>query len=347
MARSKNTADEFHTYLCYSLVADILEKVEHHLHEVKAIRILNNHHWTGGKRLRPIVFLLSNLSMREANARCLENHDRETLFASSVELLHEASLIHDDIVDKSDVRRGQPTMQMTHGEGLSLLIGDYLIFQGLKLILDAAESHEDIKLAKELANTGLSIAHGEAEQLNRYLNQDSVDIRMSMENYFGIIAKKTAAFFAGCAEAGAALGGADVEVRKNYREFGMNLGLLFQMMDDMMDVYGDVSLAQKSLKNNIGEGTVTLPMIHAWKLYPNHEELNKLGTRQAIHPDSARTIYQLLADENVLTACKETIQEYIDKVVSCLAIMPRNIYTMGLADLFDYIKLCPWGGMKW
>lgn len=347
MESSKNSANDFQTRLCHSLVSDILEQVEHRLREVKAIQILNNHSWANGKRLRPIVFLLSNLSMRAANIRSLDTHDRETLFASSIELLHEASLIHDDIVDKSDVRRGMPTMQMTHGEGLSLLIGDYLIFQGLKLILDAAETNEDIILARELANTGLSIAHGEAEQLNRYLNQDSADIRMSIENYFGIIAKKTAAFFAGCAEAGAALGGADVAIRNNYREFGMNLGLLFQMMDDMMDIFGDESLAQKSLKNNISEGTVTLPMIHAWKLHPNHPELKKIGSKQTIHPESARTIYNLLAEKTVLSACKETIQEYIDKVVSCLSIMPKNIYTLGLADVFDYIKLCPWGGMKW
>jgi geranylgeranyl pyrophosphate synthase len=347
MVSSNETVNEFHTRLCHSLVADILEKVELHLREVKAIHILNNHPWASGKRLRPIVFLLSNLSMRAANIRSLETHDRETLFAASIELLHEASLIHDDIVDKSDVRRGKPTMQMTHGEGLSLLIGDYLIFLGLKLILDAAESLEDIILARELANTGLSIAHGEAEQLNHYLNQDSDDVRMSIENYLGIIAKKTAAFFAGCAEAGAALGGADVGIRNHYREFGMNLGLLFQMMDDMMDIYGDASLAQKSLKNNISEGTVTLPMIHAWKLYPNHQELKKLGTKQTIHPDSARIIYDLLAEKNVLSACKDTIQEYLDKVANCLISMPHNIYTMGLADVFDYIKLCPWGGLKW
>ena len=238
-------------------------------------------------------------------------------------------------------------MQVTHGEGLSLLIGDYLIFQGLKLILDAAESREDIFLAKELANAGLSIAHGEAEQLDRYLNQNNIDDRMSMDNYLGIIAKKTAAFFAGCSEAGAALGGADIEVRKNFREFGMNLGLLFQMMDDMMDILGDESVAKKSLKNNINEGTVTLPIIHAWMLYPSHEDLKKLAHKQHVNPDSAETIYKLLSDKNVLSSCKNTLQEYIEKIASNLTKMPQNIYSMGLADIFDYVKLCPWAGMTW
>lgn len=347
MLSSKAPGNEFNSRLCHSLVSDVLVEVEHRLFELKAINILNKHPWASGKRLRPIIFLLSNLSMRVANIRPLQMRERETLFASAIELLHEASLIHDDIVDKSDVRRGKPTLQMTHGEGLSLLIGDYLIFQGLKLILDAAESHEDIILARELANTGLNIAHGEAEQLNLYLNQDRDEVRMSIENYLGIIAKKTAAFFAGCAEAGAALGGADVSLRSIYREFGMNLGLLFQMMDDMMDIFGDETLAQKSLKNNLGEGTVTLPMIHAFELYPNHHELQKIGTKQPINPDSARTIYTVLADQKVISACKDTVNEYIEKVVNGLAKMPKNIYTMGLGDLFDYIKFCPWGGIKW
>jgi geranylgeranyl pyrophosphate synthase len=347
MKSSLSPVNEFKTRLCYTLVSDIMERVERELVEVKAIQFLNNYSWTYGKRLRPIVFLLSNLSMRTATTRSLETSARESQFASAIELLHEASLIHDDIVDKSNLRRGKPTLQVTHGDGLSLLIGDYLIFQGLKLILDAAESQEDIYLAKELANAGLSIAHGEAEQLDRYLNQDSIDIRMSMENYLGIIAKKTAAFFSGCSEAGAALGGADIEVRKNFREFGMNLGLLFQMMDDMMDILGDESIAKKSLKNNINEGTITLPIIHAWILYPNHHELEKLAKKQEIDALDAEVIYNMLSEKNVIVACKNTLQEYVDKITKSLTIMPKNIYSMGLADIFDYVKHCPWAGIKW
>ena len=347
MKSSLSPVNEFKARLCYTLVSDIMERVERELLEVKAIQFLNNYSWAYGKRLRPIVFLLSNLSMRTATTRSLVTSARESQFASAIELLHEASLIHDDIVDKSNLRRGKPTLQVTHGDGLSLLIGDYLIFQGLKLILDAAESQEDIYLAKELANAGLSIAHGEAEQLDRYLNQDSIDERMSMENYLGIIAKKTAAFFSGCSEAGAALGGADIEVRKNFREFGMNLGLLFQMMDDMMDILGDETIAKKSLKNNINEGTITLPIIHAWTLYPNHHQLEKLAKKQEVDAQDAEIIYNMLSEKNVILACKNTLQEYIDKITISLTIMPTNIYSMGLADIFDYVKHCPWAGIKW
>ena len=339
--------NNFKSRLCYSLVADIMAQVEHELLEVKAIRFLNNYPWNHGKRLRPLIFLLSNLSMRAMFSRSLSMGKRESQLASAIELLHEASLIHDDIVDRSELRRGKPSMQMTHGEGLSLLIGDYMIFQGLKLILDSAESREDILLARELADTGLNIAHGEAEQLDHYLNRHTPENRMSMDNYIGIIAKKTAAFFAGCGEAGVALAGADLKMRQIYREFGMNLGLLFQMMDDIMDILGDVVVARKSLRNNLHEGTVTLPMIHAWQLYPNHPALEKLARCEKINSKEQTSIYKILSSDDVISACKKTIFSYIEKTENYLSMMPKNIYVMGLADLFEYIKDCPWAGMKW
>lgn len=340
-------ANDLQQCLCYSLVAEAMEQVEANLRSVKAVRFLAKHSWAHGKRLRPIIFLLANLSLRAADNASTAIGAREAKLACAIELLHEASLIHDDLVDRSNLRRGKPTLQMTHGEGLSLLIGDYLIFTGLKLVLDAAATNEDIILAKELASAGLDVAHGEAEQLDRYLNQDDPVNRMSLDNYLGIIAKKTAAFFAGCAEAGAALGGGDVKIRENYRAFGMNLGLVFQMMDDLLDLLGDEQVAKKTLKNNINEGTITLPIIHAWRLDPQHNLLTKLANKKPINGKEAQIIYHLLAAPQVIAACKTTLQEYIEQTNNYLALMPKNIYSLGLADLFEYIKICSWAGMKW
>lgn len=336
--------NNFRSRLCYSLVDNIMKEVEHELLEAKAVRFLYNHPWLPGKRLRPLIFLLSNLSIRVATSQSITTHKRESRLASAIELLHEASLIHDDIVDRSDLRRGAPTMQMLHGDGLSLLIGDYMIFQGLKLILDTAESREDILLARELANTGLSIAHGEAEQLDRYLRQSTFDDHMNMENYIDIIAKKTAMFFAGCAEAGVALAGASVVVRKEYREFGLNLGIVFQIMDDMMDILGDEKTAKKTLKNNLLEGTVTLPMIHAYHQFSNDPVILKLANREKLDSVSEKYLYTLLSSKTVINACQETVSEFIDKTTIHLSKMPMNIYSMGLSDLFDYVKQCPWSG---
>ena len=339
--------NNFHSRLCYSLVADIITKVERELIKLKTLRFLQNIPYKQGKRLRPLIFLLSNLSIRAAHNQPLDTNVREARLACAIELLHEASLIHDDIVDKSDLRRGAPTLQISQGEGLSLLIGDYMIFQSLKLILDSAESQEDILLAREFMETGLHIAQGEAEQLDRYLNRNSVKNRMSLEIYIDIIAKKTAVFFAGCADAGTALANADPNIRAIYHEFGMNLGLVFQMMDDIMDLIGDESSAKKSLKNNMNEGTITLPTIHAWQQHPDNLSLIKLSECLPLSAKEQDKLHAILCKQSVIDACKDTIKKYIKKAEDSLSLMPKNIYTFGLFDLFDYVKNFPWGGMKW
>ncbi|HEY3381254.1 MAG TPA: polyprenyl synthetase family protein [Vicinamibacterales bacterium] len=337
---------EFRSRLCVTLVADLLRDLEIHLIEIRSVRFLADHPWPTGKRLRPITFLLSNLSVQVLRTTRPVFDGRESRLAAAIELLHEASLVHDDIVDRSTVRRGKPSMQVLHGEGLALLIGDYMVFRGLKLVLDAAISRDDIVLAQELANTGLAIAHGEADQLDRYLNRRDGASRMSMDNYIGIIGKKTAAFFAGCAEAGAAMAGAGKELRQIYREFGMNMGLAFQMVDDLMDILGDPLKASKTLQNNVAEGTVTLPMVHAWELHPEDPLLGKLARAETLNRRERARMQKILARPTVVEASRSTMDVYAANARRCLDRMPSSIYRVGLADLLDYIVRCPWGGLE-
>jgi|GEM_PF-513537 len=338
--------DEFRSRLCYSLVAETLREMEGELREIKAVRFLCDYPWPSGKRLRPITFLLSTLSVRLEQSQRVKSDGREARLSAAIELLHEASLVHDDLVDRSELRRGAPSMQIVNGEGLALLIGDYMVFRGLKLILDAAETKTDILLAQELANTGLLIAHGEADQLNRYLYQHDLKERMSFDAYLELIAKKTAAFFAGCAEAGAAVGGADAALRRVYRDFGMNMGIVFQMKDDLIDVLGDSKVARKTLRNNLSEGTVTLPMIHAWELYPTEPAMLRFVGGEPLDPGSQAKLYRTLASREVRARCEETINRFAAQADECLNRMPVNIYRSGLGDLFDYIQKCSWGGFK-
>ncbi len=332
--------------LCHTLVADILREVESHLIDIRSIRFLSEYPWQPGKRLRPIVFLLSNLSVQVQRTSAPLRDGRESRLAAAIEILHEASLVHDDIVDRSTMRRGQPTMQVLHGDGLALLIGDYMVFRGLKLVLDAAASREDIVLAQELANTGLAIAHGEADQLDRYLKRRDREVRMSIDTYLGIIGKKTASFFAGCAEAGAAMAGAGKELREIYRDFGMNFGLAFQMIDDLMDLLGDPAKACKTLQNNLAEGTVTLPMIHAWQLYPGEPLLQKLACAEPLNHRERVRVHAILRRPEVVEKSRETMEDYAARARRSLGAMPPSIYRLGLADLLDYIVLCPWGGLE-
>jgi len=319
--------------------------MENELREARAIHFLQDRPWGSGKRLRPIVFLLANSCASLEAGRRREMNGRESRLATAIELFHEASLIHDDIVDRSDIRRGQPTLRMSDGEGLALLIGDYLLFRGLKLVLDTAESREDIRLAQELADTGLAISMGEVQQFDRYLHRRDDDQRMQMATYLDLIAKKTAAFFAGCAEAGAALGGAPPEARQLYRRYGEMLGLVFQMIDDLMDVAGDPAVAKKTLRNNVAEGTVTLPMLHAWALDPQDQALQRIAAGQTLDARTTAIFYRRLSSPQVLAQCARTIDEHAAKAREALSALPPNIHREGLLDMLEYVLEAPWGGL--
>lgn len=331
--------------LCHTLVADALKQMDVELLEVRSVRFLSSHPWASGKRLRPMTFLLSNLALRLDRGRATNVNGRESRLASAIELFHEASLVHDDLVDRAQMRRGTPTIQMSGGEGLALLVGDYLIFRGLKLVLDAAQTTDDIRLAREMADTGLSIARGEAEQLDRYLSRFESPDRATMPAYIDLIAKKTAGFFAGCAEAGAAMGGADAATRVIFREFGMHMGIAFQMVDDVLDVAGDLEAAQKTLRSNVDEGTITLPMIHALALHSGNRELKALVAGRTLSAKARQRVARLLARADVLRACDTTIEQYVAKAKGWLAKAPLNIYRLGLEDLLDYVQMCPWGNI--
>ncbi len=341
-------ADErsrFRERLCHALVADWLVDMEAELLELKASAVLARHTWGGGKRLRPITFLLAYLSVGADRGQATDRRGREVQLAAALELMHEASLVHDDLVDRSDLRRGKPTVQMANGAGRALLMGDYMVFRALKIVLDVAESVADIQLAQQLADTGLKIAHGQLEQVERYLSAETPDERMSFDGYVDIIAKKTAMFFAGCAEGGAALQGTGEDLRRRYHRFGLEMGLAFQMLDDLIDVLGDPQLAAKSLANNLAEGTVTLPFIHGYWLRPDHPGLLRLARAEPLDEDHRRDTLAFVRGDEVQRRCRETIAVHARRSLEAWADLPRNAYTLGLHDLLAYVCDGSWGGL--
>ncbi|MEM8998430.1 MAG: polyprenyl synthetase family protein [Acidobacteriota bacterium] len=345
-ATSSPPPTPFEARLFRTVVDKALREMERELIEVKSIRILADCPWKPGKRLRPITFFLAYLAER------LERQDRPRLgpreirLAASLELMHEASLVHDDLVDRSTVRRGQPTLQVDHGAAMALIVGDYMVFRALKLALDGAESMRDVRLAQQMADTGLAIAHGEVDQLQSYMERRGDPRRLTLDDYFDVIAKKTAAFFAGCAEGGAALAGADGPRRQAYRDFGMAMGMVFQMVDDLVDVMGDPDKAMKSLYSNLEEGTVTLPMIHAYTLHPEHPALGKMARGEDLDADEQAGLYALLATEGVLDRCRASLRERRREAVEALHQLPPSLFREALGDLLDFVSVGPWGGLE-
>lgn len=200
----------------------------------------------GGKRMRPILILL--MARNYGRISSVTQHS-----AVGLELLHTASLVHDDVVDESAERRGQPSVNATYNNKVAVLVGDYILSTALLHV--AYTGHRQI--VEYLAELGRTLAAGEILQLSNIQNQE-----ISEDVYYQVIQQKTAALFEACAAIGALSAGASDEEVKKAGEFGKNLGIIFQIRDDIFDYYDSKEIG-KPTGNDMTEGKLTLPVIYA------------------------------------------------------------------------------------
>lgn len=325
--------------LFYSLIQDDVEIVETKLADVKAefdpeyTLALQ----TQGKRLRPILFLLSNRFTRFILGEDVGTSPRDIAIAVAIELVHEASLIHDDIVDGSELRRGKPSLNDSLGDAMALLVGDYLFARSSTLVLDHTDKLPDVRIVSCLAEIAVHIVRGELQQLAKALYPASVSERTSIQAYLDAITAKTALFFAGCCEAGAALAGADRRIQSDFHSFGLNLGIAFQIMDDILDVTGDESVVGKSLRQNVTEKTITLPFILAYESHDRNPLLQKVIGGEATTPKEQTCIYRILSGKTVIRDCYRIMENYIRVAQEGLARFPRCIYRLAFEDLMEFL----------
>jgi len=201
----------------------------------------------GGKRLRPLLVLLSASALGTCGAAHIK-------FAAIIEFIHTATLLHDDVVDISDLRRGRPTANAEFGNAPSVLVGDFLYTRAFQLMVQLG----DMDILEHMADTTNTIAAGEVLQLVRAGQADT-----SREQYLDVITRKTAILFAAACYGAASLSGAELSVRQSMRDFGLNLGIAFQMIDDVLDYEGDPAAMGKNVGDDLTEGKTTLPLIHA------------------------------------------------------------------------------------
>jgi octaprenyl-diphosphate synthase len=201
----------------------------------------------GGKRLRPLLVLLSGATL----GRCSDAH---ITFAAIIEFIHTATLLHDDVVDISSLRRGRPTANAEFGNAPSVLVGDFLYTRAFQLMVRLG----DMDVLRTMAETTNTIAEGEVLQLTR-----AGDAGITEAQYREVITRKTAILFAAACQGAATLSGADAQTRQVLHEFGLNLGIAFQMIDDILDYDGNVHTMGKNVGDDLTEGKVTLPLIHA------------------------------------------------------------------------------------
>ncbi len=204
---------------------------------------------SGGKRLRPMLTL--------ASAAMFDYHgDAHVKLATSVEFMHTATLLHDDVVDESDLRRGKSTARMIWGNQASVPVGDFLLGQAFRMMVEVGS----LEALDVLSTAASVIAEGEVLQLSVAKNMETTE-----DDYLAVIRAKTAALFAAAAEVGPIVAGTEKAKRSALKSYGMNLGLAFQLVDDVLDYGGKATDLGKNVGDDFREGKITLPVILAYR----------------------------------------------------------------------------------
>jgi octaprenyl-diphosphate synthase len=279
---------------------------------------------SGGKRVRPAVLLL-------AAKLCGYTGDRGVLNAAVVEFIHTATLVHDDIIDEAETRRGRLAAHSRWGNDVTVLLGDYLYIRSMAMAL----TQDTLEVVRLLCDVTLRMIEGELYQLTK-----TGDATITETEHFEIIRRKTAFLFSGCAEIGGLLGNCTPEQRVALREYGFDLGIAFQIVDDVLDYTADERALGKPIGGDLREGKVTLPVILLLqKASPELVELvQQVVTDRAVTPEAWRTIKDALAHSGAVDTAFERAVTYAQRAQTHLAnAFPPSVERDNLIALADYV----------
>jgi octaprenyl-diphosphate synthase len=280
---------------------------------------------SGGKRLRPMLHVL-------AASAAGYTGEQQIKLAAVIEFIHTSTLLHDDVVDESDLRRGRETANALWGNAASVLVGDFLYSRSFQLMVEL----DNMRIMRILADTTNTIAEGEVLQL---LNIGNADVDEA--SYLAVIERKTAVLFAAATELGGILGGLPEAQTAALREYGMQLGYAFQIADDLLDYVSDAGTLGKNIGDDLAEGKPTLPIIYALE----HARSDPDGAaqvhslRHAIEKgglDSLDRIITSIRDSGALERTHARAVAHADAARQALFTLPASPYRDALADLADY-----------
>lgn len=277
---------------------------------------------SGGKRLRPIVSLLATRFAETDN-------DKAVSLAAAVEMLHTATLVHDDVIDNSLLRRGSPTLNAKWSPGATILTGDYMFARSAGF---AAET-DSVRIVKVFAHTLRIIVNGELQQL---FNNGRDVTPPTFEEYHQRIYAKTASLFAASAKMGGILARLSEEEIQSLNDYGYYLGMAFQVMDDILDFEGDEAVLGKPIASDLRQGIATLPVLHFLKTYPGHPVVLKAVAKMQPTNDEIRQVVTEIRQSGALTAALEDARAFIVQAKQALETLPNNQYRQALADVADY-----------
>ena len=275
----------------------------------------------GGKRLRPLLVLLC------AKACGYHGSDHVKL-AAVIEFLHTAMLLHDDVVDESDLRRGRETVNAAWGNAPSVLVGDFLHSRAFEMMVDIG----NIRVMEILSKATNVIAEGEVQQLSFIRNPATTEVE-----YMEIISRKTAMLFQAAAHAGGVLAGANEKTEHALRDYGLHLGIAFQMVDDQLDYLGTPEELGKNIGDDLAEGKVTLPLIVAMR---NGQPDQKMFVENAIRNGGVENLPEMLQLVNATGALKYTSEQADTqrcKAVVCLSHVADSEFKDSMSTLVNFV----------
>ena len=274
-----------------------------------------------GKRLRPLL----TLAMA---AQFNDNSKKPILLAAAVEFIHTATLLHDDVVDESILRRGKKTANIIWGNEFSVLAGDFLFAQSFELMVET----NSIEALSSLASASCKITQGEFQQI-----QIANKPETSLKDYFEVIGKKTAELFGASCKSGVIVAGGNVEQQNAAYEYGFNLGLAFQIVDDLMDFNNSPNKMGKNLGDDFKLGKTTLPVILAWQKSNPKEKQFWVRTLKELNQErnDFNNAIDIFNKYNIFNECKKKTEEFISVSVKSLEKLPdteiKN-HLIGLAN---------------
>lgn len=275
---------------------------------------------SGGKRLRPLLTLLAAASVGEVT-------EKHITFAAIIEFIHTATLLHDDVVDISTLRRGKPTVNSEFGNAPSVLVGDFLYTRAFQLMVQL----DDMRILALMADVTNQIAEGEVLQLVR-----AGDPETSREQYFDVITRKTAILFAAACEGAVMLSGESDDALAQMHSVGLNLGIAFQLIDDVLDYEGDPETTGKNVGDDLNEGKPTLPLIHAMT-HASPEDAALIA--DSIRQKSVENLDAIVALATTTGGIEETRRaaiEHCGRVSTALADLPATVARASLEKLAEF-----------
>ncbi len=298
---------------------------------------------SGGKRLRPALALLAaNVSAEVAGEAATSwpsrtDYNRVIALAASIEMLHTATLVHDDVIDGALLRRGAPTLNATWSGGSTVLAGNYMFGTAARF---SAET-QTMRVIDLFSATLHTIVDGELRQL-----QDRYNYGQDKTNYYDRIYAKTASLFCAATEGAAVLAGLPEERVQDLRDYGYNLGMAFQIVDDILDFTGDESSLGKPAGSDLRQGTLTLPFFYFVQLQPDPQALfARLHTAQ-LHADQGDTavwnveinrLVSELRSSGAVEAARSEARVFLSRAVHNLSALPDNVYRRSLQGLCSFV----------